>query len=299
MTVKGHIYGVEWFPGPILMYYNRNLLKQAGLNPDQPPQTWPEFEDAVMKICKLPKQGEAKIYGFALRSQRVPNSGQWAIPIIYGFGGDLTTDGEVKLDTPPTRRAMQFLQNAAKGGCVPEGISTADTRALFAKGQAGFIFEGPWGQGNFLRLSDNKMKVAPNGDAWVADMPKGPDGKRRTIANANVVSISSKSKEKQLAAEWMQWVTSDPAVVDMVFEATQLISSPRSDRMTSGLMGKDAHTQVFRGGMAYSNDIPLADARFEGIMGEFIPAIQNIMKGADITAELAQADRRIQRITSR
>jgi ABC-type glycerol-3-phosphate transport system substrate-binding protein len=48
------IYAMPWVPGPILMFYNRNLLQQAGLDPDQPPQTWPELMQQAKAIWELP-----------------------------------------------------------------------------------------------------------------------------------------------------------------------------------------------------------------------------------------------------
>ena len=48
LTWEGDLVAVPWNPGPILMHYNRNLMAEAGLNPDSPPKTWAELKDAVM-----------------------------------------------------------------------------------------------------------------------------------------------------------------------------------------------------------------------------------------------------------
>ena len=40
VTFDGKIMAMPWVPAPILMFYNRNLMKEAGLDPEKPPQTW-------------------------------------------------------------------------------------------------------------------------------------------------------------------------------------------------------------------------------------------------------------------
>src|SRR5579875_1637272 len=83
VTYDGQTYALPWIPGPIMMGYNRDLLKEAGLNPDQPPKNWAEFTNAVDKICALPDRNGGKVYGVALRTSRGPNSAQWSLPIIW------------------------------------------------------------------------------------------------------------------------------------------------------------------------------------------------------------------------
>ena len=46
----GEYYGVPWSWGAVGMFYNRALFEQAGLDPDNPPQTWTEFLAAVQAL---------------------------------------------------------------------------------------------------------------------------------------------------------------------------------------------------------------------------------------------------------
>ena len=98
LTWEGDLVAVPWNPGPILMHYNRNLMKEAGLNPDSPPKTWAELKDAVMKICKLPDRNGGNVFGIALRTSQNPNSAQWSIPIVYGHGGDIQVDNKPEVN---------------------------------------------------------------------------------------------------------------------------------------------------------------------------------------------------------
>ena len=81
-----------------------------------------------------------------------------------------------------------------------------------AAGRAGFIFEGPWGQGLFKNLSGGKATTAQDGDILAAPMPADPSGQRRTIGNPHEITISKGSKHKKLAAEFDRYVIFDPRV---------------------------------------------------------------------------------------
>ena len=140
VSFDGNIMALPWIPGPIVMGYNRNLLEQAGLDPNNPPQTWDEFTEAVNKVCALGDD----IYGVSLRSFRHPNSAHWSIPIIWANGGDLFDgDGNVSVNTPEVAKAYEWYRDTIKNGCSPDAFNVQETRALFGQGRAGFIFEGP------------------------------------------------------------------------------------------------------------------------------------------------------------
>ena len=299
VTIDDKIYALAWHLGPILLYYNRNLLEQAGLDPDRPPRTWPALKEAALKICALPPDGEAKIYGVALRTVRTPNAAQWSIPVLYGHGGGFYEAGEVKINTTGNRAAMKWIQDVVAAGCTPEGFGMAETRTAFSGGHAGFIFEGPWGRGLIQNMSGQKLKVAPDADVWVAHMPNDPSGNWRTVGNGNQIAIHSKAKDKELAAKFIRFVTHDPEFTDMFFNGTVLIPTPNIDLLTSGAMGADAHTQIFVEALEHTNDTPIKHPKMVAVLNELAPAMQAIMKGADIEKTLAEVDRKVARLLSR
>ncbi len=300
VTFDGKIATMPWVPAPILMFYNRNLMREAGLDPEKPPQTWPELAEQAKKIAALPARDGAPVHGIALRTQRNPNSAQWAIPIIWGHGGEfLGTDGKVSFDNEGTRAAFAWIQDIVKANASPAGFSIDETRNTMAAGRAGFIFEGPWGRGLFSNLSGNKITTAADGDIWLAPMPAAPDGKRRTIGNPHEIAIYKNSKNKKLAAEFIRYVIFDPGFTDAYFKASQQMSTADMSLLTSGSMGADAYTQIFVAALGETVDAPMKSPKFTGVMDEVAPALQAIIQGGDIQAELAQVDRRVDRLMKR
>ncbi len=300
VSFEGRIMAMPWVPAPILMFYNRTLMRQAGLDPDKPPQSWTELAQQARAICKLPAKDGAPVYGVALRTQRNPNSAQWTIPIIYGMGGDVVdAKGAPSFDSEATRAAWRWVQELIREGCAPAGFSIDETRNTMAAGRAGFVFEGPWGRGLFDNLSGGKLRTAPDGDIWVAPMPADPTGRRRTIGNPHQITISKGSKQKKLAAEFIRHVIFDPEFTDAYFVASKQLSTSAMPLLTGGRMGADAYTQVFVQALAHTHDNPFKSAKFYAVMDELAPALQAVIQGADIAAELAAAERRIQRLLAR
>ena len=299
VSVDGKLYALPWVPGPVHPHYNRDLMKQAGLDPDKYPQTWPELKDLIMKICALPDKDGAKIYGAALRTSQNPNSAQWSIPILFGHGGDIQEGGKIKLNTPENAAAYKWLQDITNAGCSAVGHGHAESRNTFSSGRAGVIFEGPWARGLVENMSGKKLKVAADGNVWVAPMPKAPNGKRRTIGNPHEITMSSKSKNKKLTAAFLDMLIFDEDNTTMYFDVNGQLPTSSMPLLKKGAVGSDAYSQIFIGSLGYTHDNPWKSPKFNAVMSKLAPEMQKIVKGGDIPSALAAADKSIKRLLSR
>lgn len=48
----GHVYSLSWYAEPRAMFYNVNLVREAGLDPEQPPTTYSEFLEWAAALTK-------------------------------------------------------------------------------------------------------------------------------------------------------------------------------------------------------------------------------------------------------
>ncbi|MBI3708901.1 MAG: sugar ABC transporter substrate-binding protein [Proteobacteria bacterium] len=295
--VGGALYGLPQAPGPIMMIYNKELLQEAGLNPNEPPKTWDALTDAIRRVCALPARANGKVYGVALRTERNPLSAMWAIPMIWSIGGNITDSaGRVDVTNAAAVAAFRWYHDVTRSGCNPEGATVPEGRTIFGQGRAGFIFEGPWSRGIFQQISGGRLKMAPDGNVWVAPMPAGPDGRVRLLANHNYITMTRQARNKELTAKLIRFMVSDPKVAEEVYKASDMLSTGRLDLLKSGPQGDDQYGQVF---VRYLNDttaVPIRNARWAAGMDAISASMQRIMQGAEPNAELALAQREARRL---
>jgi multiple sugar transport system substrate-binding protein len=299
-SIAGNVYSLPWLPGPIVLTYNRTLMKEAGLDPDTPPQTWPELSDAAEKICALGDRSGGKVYGIALRSARHSNSAHWAIPVIWGFGGHVVdADGKFDIDNAGAVAAFEWYRKMIGSGCSPDGFNIQETRNIFSQGRAGFIFEGPWVRGLVDNLSGGKLKVAPDGDVWVAPMPAGPDGKVRSIANSNELAISAQSQKREVAAKFVRFILGNQATVEYFYETSKQLTTGRLDILRSGKMGGDPYVQAFVDVLPESDGVPIKNPKWIAALDVLAPVLQSVIKGGEAKSQLKEANREILRTLAR
>jgi ABC-type glycerol-3-phosphate transport system substrate-binding protein len=300
LSIDGTVRGLALNAGPIMMIYNRDLMKEAGMDPDKPPQTWAEFAVAVKRICALPPRAGGKTYGVALRTERQPIAAQWTIPVIYANGGEVSNDkGEIVLDTPAAISAFNWYHDTVRNECSPEGATVADARNLFAQGRAGFVFEGPWIAGLVDALSNKKLKVGKDANIWAAQFPADSTGRRRQIANHGALAMTKQAKDKKLASDFIRFAVGDRAVVEYAFSTAGVISTSRLDLLNSGKHGADPFSQLFVPALDNAIALPMKHARWSAAMDPVTVALQRVIQGADAKSELSQAEREARRIMSR
>ncbi|MEU1509684.1 extracellular solute-binding protein [Kitasatospora sp. NPDC005748] len=100
------LYGLPTSNYKLGLLYNRKLFKQAGLDPDKPPTTWPEIREAAKRIAAL---GNG-VNGYGDYS--ATNQGGWHFTAeLYGLGGRMVgEDGrKAAFNTAEGRQVLQTL----------------------------------------------------------------------------------------------------------------------------------------------------------------------------------------------
>ena len=109
------------------LYYNADLFRAAGLNPDTPPTSMAEISEAAQAIAR---SGAAGTY---IAAADVGKSDYLTQSLINTAGGSLVgPDGQVTVDGPEAVNALTQVQALTTSGAQP-AISTADAITLFAK----------------------------------------------------------------------------------------------------------------------------------------------------------------------
>ncbi len=116
--IYGHNFYVPVGADVTMMIYNKDLFKEAGLDPNKPPQTWDEFLADAQKISALPKRSNGdKTYGTVFWNEALTLGGWYwnlLMPIYLNGNQDqclllnkLGTD--IQFDQPQCKMADFFM----------------------------------------------------------------------------------------------------------------------------------------------------------------------------------------------
>ena len=172
---KGEVYGI---PHDLTMngpFINVSLFKKAGVEiPKGDKVTWEEWFDAAMKVKK------ATGVPFAAAADR---SGHRLDGFIQSYGGGFfTADGkDVRINSPETKKAIEYFVKLHKDGVMPLDIWAGGTGYVganqqFVNGQLVFYLSGNWQVAQFHEAIGDKFewRAVPNGyNGQSGGMPGG------------------------------------------------------------------------------------------------------------------------------
>ena len=194
--IGGHSWGVPFQRSTIVMFYNKDLFREVGVDPDHPPATWAENAAIAAKLAKKDTRWGIEI----------PATGftYWLFQaLVAEAGGELANaDGTaVSYDTAATRRALRYWLDLQKSGATPPGlVEWGTTPRDFLEGRSAMVWTTT---GNLSNIRANAK--FPFGVAMLpADQRRGsPTG------GGNFYLFKAASPEQQAAAlTFLQWITS-------------------------------------------------------------------------------------------
>lgn len=190
----GKYYGIDFHVGATVIYYNKELLGKAGVDPDKI-ITWEDFEEAGKKVVSA--TGKPMI--------TIETNDLWSYwPLIVQQGSDFYgKDGSVTLDNEINVKTLEFLKQlldekiakAAPGG----GHHTEEYYGFMNKGGAASVVMPMWYMGRFTDYMPDlkgKMIIRPM-PRWTAD------GNRSAGMGGTGTAITNQCKNVKLAKEFL------------------------------------------------------------------------------------------------
>jgi len=186
--VSGKQVGLAFATSNPIMYYNADLVKAAGGNPDQPPKTWDEVIALGAKIKALGNGVE----GIDFRWQ----GDDWMFSaLLFGAGGQMLTADEkgVAFAGPEGEKAVNVLDQMVKKGGLPIFTAAAGEQAFFA-GKVGLEFKTTGALRNTIKSVGDKF------DLRTAQIPLIDPVNGKLPTGGNAVVILARDAAKQEAA---------------------------------------------------------------------------------------------------
>lgn len=223
---QGNVYGIPVGGYALGLIYNRELFKRAGLDPDDPPETWEELREYAMKISDL----GSGIAGFAFLS--TAGQGGWHfVTTIYSYGGSLIKReggkwvadfvNDATLDAADMLMQMRWEDDSLTQRQL---LEAADTVSLMASGTLGMAIMA----GDELR----RIKAQYGGDMTVFGMGGLPQGGgNATLAGgaAWMFNPNTPAEVLRAAVEWSLFQTFSNYEADIRSQAErgQLVGWPQ------------------------------------------------------------------------
>ncbi|MGC8785607.1 MAG: extracellular solute-binding protein [Armatimonadota bacterium] len=162
---KGKVYAIPAGTDDRALYYNKQLFREAGLDPDRPPRTWEELLEYAKKLTKRNPDGTYQRIGF------IPNYGNsWLYLYSWQNGGEfMSPDGRTcTLNNPRTVQALEWLVKvydelggAKNINAFASGFQTQEMDPFFI-GKVAMKIDGNWVLNNIARYKpDLDFGVAP------------------------------------------------------------------------------------------------------------------------------------------
>ena len=118
----GKTWGIPFQRSTVVLYYNKELFKAAGLDPNKPPATWAEMADAAKKLTVKDASGKVTQYGIQIPSSGFPYWLFQGLAIQNGVSMANESGNAVKFDDPAVIEALQYWIELTKQGVHPSGI---------------------------------------------------------------------------------------------------------------------------------------------------------------------------------
>jgi multiple sugar transport system substrate-binding protein len=196
--VEGTHYGIPWAPGPDGLWFHKDLMKQAGLDPDSPPETIYDFQDAIAKARSL-LPSEIVIFGFDTTVRMF--GFEMTYPFLRAFGATPFKGDKVNFNTPEVKEYMQWMRTSVENKYTLPGKKIGEFRPIAAQGRLLFMIDPSFVKGIVLSINKD-LSVEEFDRSWgVAALPGDRQGNHYTYASDHQLAVFKDSEHKDAAAK--------------------------------------------------------------------------------------------------
>jgi multiple sugar transport system substrate-binding protein len=233
---RGKLYGIPFLNDALALYWNKDLFKQAGLDPNKPPQTLGQLTQLARKLEKVGSGGKIERLG-------IDPTGMFSA-LTWDYGGDFAASNATKItaNTPAALKALQwelsfYKRLGAKNLAAfrsGEGQYASPANPFF-RGQLAMTYDGEW-------LQAFVQRYAPGLHYGVTMLPY-PDGMSQmrgtTSLGGGLWVVPKGAKNPQAALTFIKWLAGTPA--NQVAYANALANLPTLTAIRDSATFANAH----------------------------------------------------------
>ena len=208
-TVDGAEYTLPFITDVSVMVWNKNLYKEAGLDPERGPKSIDQFVEQAKKVAALNKDGVAGSYlagqsGGALVFDLFPSVWADGESVMNKDGSEATLDNDSMKGVLDAYKELANTTNGLGAGSKEE--TGATWTAPFANGKIGVM---PYPNTSTTALFDAEKDGGF--EVGVAPIPGIKEGKTSTFLGGDAMGISKDSKHVAQAWNFLYWLMQSDA----------------------------------------------------------------------------------------
>ncbi len=198
----GKTWGVPFQRSTIVMYYNKDMFRAAGLDPEKPPTTWEEFITMGQQLVEKDDNGKVQQWGAMIPSTGYP---YWMFGALTKQNSEVLMNQkgtETYFDNPGVISALEYWHDLGnKHGVMPKGmIEWGTLRQNFLEQKTAIM----WHSTGNLTTVKNKAGF----DFGVAKLPGNKELGSPTGGGNFYIFKKSTDEEKKAALKLVKFMTS-------------------------------------------------------------------------------------------
>jgi sn-glycerol 3-phosphate transport system substrate-binding protein len=197
----GKTWGIPFQRSTVVLYYNKDAFKEAGLDPNHPPATWTEMREYAQKLTKRDASGNVTQWGVQIPSSGFPYWLFQGLAIEAGVNLMNQAGTEVYYDKPQVVEALQYwLDLVNKYKVHPPGIvEWGTTPKDFFERKVAMMWTTT---GNLTNVKNNAKF-----DFGVAMLPADKQRGSPTGGGNFYIFKKSTPAQREAAFKFIKWVT--------------------------------------------------------------------------------------------
>lgn len=280
---NGDIYAMPFWIDLSAYYYNKNHFEDAGLDTENPPETFDEFFQA----CDALQQAG---YDTPL-SNTLAFTGLesfFFLPHVWAGGGQLLNDDQTEcvINEQPGVDAMEFFLELQEQGYSTDQTSTESfTYGAFTSESTSMMYGGGTGVGAVKAANEELFE-----NMGTAMFPKPEGGTRSSFLGGDSISVSTQTSDKKRVAalDFIDWVNSEEGM-RVTVEDLGYMPARKSGFETDYVQNRQDIFAAFRNAMEQGHAPPIHPSYLQ-MQGPLNNAIERVLLGdQDPQPALSQA----------
>jgi sn-glycerol 3-phosphate transport system substrate-binding protein len=216
----GKTWGIPFQRSTILLYWNKDMFRDAGLDPNRPPRSWAEMAQFAQKLTLRDERGNVTRWGVQIPSSGFP---YWLFQgLATGNGAALMNPAGTRtyFDQPAVVEALQYWVDLSRVQRVhpPGVVEWGTTPAQFIDGKAAMIWTT---SGNLANVRD-KAKF----DFGVAALPGNRQSGSPTGGGNFYVFKKSAPAQQKAALTFVRWMVAPERTARWGIDSGYIAVSP-------------------------------------------------------------------------